>query len=180
MTSTYAAEPSSAPMQQPRLITMKGTLKWFNATKGFGFVVPESFNGDAFMHISVLQRANIKEIGEGATFLCQIFKTSKGLQISEIIELIEPGSMGDKPIQVSSEEGEVNTYLMSGTVKWYKDDKGYGFVTPEDGMKDIFIHKSCLDRHGLDTLLSGQRLKMTIKDVNQGREAIKFEFEEEA
>lgn len=171
-------EVAEGGIQQPKLLTLKVTLKWFNATKGFGFAVPEDRNSDAFMHISVLQRAGITKIGENAQFLCNIFDTAKGLQVSEILDVLDKGDMAN-PVHIGMDAGESETYNIAGTVKWFKEDKGFGFVTPDDGLKDIFIHKSCLERLGLNTLLSGQRVKMTVKDVRQGREAIKFEFFED-
>ena len=65
---------------------------------------------------------------------------------------------------------------MQGTVKWYKPDQGFGFVTPEDGMKDVFIHKSCLERHGIIELRTGQRLLMTFRTVPKGREVTGFQI----
>ena len=68
------------------------------------------------------------------------------------------------------------TEEMSGTVKWFKTDKGFGFVAPDDGGKDVFVHKSVVSRLGLMTLEAGQRLKMTIHTASKGREALSIEL----
>jgi CspA family cold shock protein len=60
---------------------------------------------------------------------------------------------------------------MSGTVKWFKPDKGFGFVTADDSGKDVFVHKSVLRRSGLNVLEAGQRIQMRVQDVEKGREA---------
>ena len=67
---------------------------------------------------------------------------------------------------------------MGGAVKWYKPDKGFGFVVPDDGKKDIFIHKTCLERHGIEHLPEGQRVTMTVRNVPKGREVIDFNLDE--
>lgn len=175
MQSSYTHQNVDDLIQQPRLLTLKCRLKWFNATKGFGFMVPDDHDGDAFMHISVLQKAKITQIGQDAHLLCHVFDTAKGLQVSEIIEVLDEGDK-DNLIFISMSEDSNATYSIKGTVKWFKEDKGFGFVTADDGEKDIFIHKSCLEKLGLNTLLAGQRVEMTVKDVKQGREAIKFKF----
>lgn len=155
--------------------TVTARLKWFNSTKGFGFVVPEDDPCDAFIHITTLQEAGIKELGENARIICQIVKGPKGALITAVDELLE---IGNDPSPVSHRVNEESETIeeMSGTVKWYKPDKGFGFVIPEDGMKDVFIHKSCLDRHDLNILIPGQRVKMRLRSVPKGREVIDFEF----
>ena len=65
---------------------------------------------------------------------------------------------------------------LTGTVKWFKADKGFGFVAPDDGGKDVFVHKSVVSRLGLAQLESGQRLKMKVHTASKGREATSIEL----
>jgi CspA family cold shock protein len=56
-----------------------------------------------------------------------------------------------------------------GTVKWFNGQKGYGFIQPEDGSKDVFVHISAVERAGLGNLIEGQRLNFDIERGNQGK-----------
>jgi cold shock protein len=56
-----------------------------------------------------------------------------------------------------------------GTVKWFNSQKGYGFIQPEDGSKDVFVHVSAVERSGLGHLVEGQRVSFELERGNQGK-----------
>ncbi len=151
-------------------------LKWFNTTKGFGFAVPEDDPCDAFIHITTLQDAGIDELGEGAIIMCHFVKGPKGALITKVEELIE---IGENPAPITfrvNPEDEETFETMEGTVKWYKPDKGFGFIIPQDGEKDVFVHKTCLDKNNMDLLIPGQKVNMVVRSVTKGREVISFDL----
>ncbi len=160
---------NSTPEEQ--LSTVKMHLKWFNGTKGFGFLVPENEGYDAFLHITTLQKIGIHSIGEGAILMCKVFNGDKGAQVREVIEVLDKGAVSTMP-ELDEESG---TVTMGGLVKWYKPEKGFGFIIPDDGMKDVFVHKTLLDKMELEHLEAGQRVRVTLKYVDKGREAVNLE-----
>jgi cold shock protein len=59
--------------------------------------------------------------------------------------------------------------MATGTVKWFNGQKGYGFIQPEDGSKDVFVHISALERSGLGNLVEGQRVSYELEQGQQGK-----------
>lgn len=152
---------------------VEAIVKWFNLSKGFGFVAPADQSPDAFMHVSVLTRAGLQQVAEGTKLLVQIGQGPKGRQVLSIVSVL---GQGEAPIVSARPEPSGPTEEMTGTVKWFKTDKGFGFVAPDDGGKDVFVHKSVVSRLGLSGLETGQRLKMNVHTASKGREAISIEL----
>jgi len=150
---------------------LEAIVKWFNLSKGFGFVAPADQSPDAFMHVSVLARAGLQQVAEGTKLLVQIGQGPKGRQVLSIVSI-----MGQGEIPARQPEATGPTEEMTGTVKWFKTDKGFGFVAPDDGGKDIFVHKSVVSRLGLMGLETNQRLKMQVQTAAKGREAVSIEL----
>ena len=107
--------------------------------------------------------------------VCDIGYGSKGAMVRAVKSVSDlglmPGENSEELVRKSGFNG------MSGVVKWYKPDKGFGFVIPDDGQKDVFVHKTCLEKHGVEVLIPGQRIKMAVKDVPKGREAVTIEVD---
>ena len=61
--------------------------------------------------------------------------------------------------------------MAQGTIKWFSDQKGYGFITPEGGKKDVFVHFSALQGEGFKTLAEGQSVSFDITDGPKGEQA---------
>lgn len=140
-----------------------GTLKWFDLKKGFGFLVLEN-NKDAFLHISLLNQMGYYDIQEGAVLDCDVFYTDKGAQVSKINAILEgEGTKIEKP--------EFKGREMRGTVKWFKDNKGFGFVEPEMGGEDIFVHRKVLRKSGVPKIRSNQIVNVVVVSGDNGLEA---------
>lgn len=80
-----------------------------------------------------------------------------------------PGGLGVWP-EENEPQGEYKN-MASGTVKWFNDDKGYGFITPDDGSKDLFVHHSNIQMGGFKSLKDGQRVEYEPAQGKKGPEA---------
>lgn len=138
-----------------------GTIKWFNASKGFGFVALSETGPDAFLHISVLQKAGLGEPDQGANVLCDLLEGPKGLQVAEIHHI----DGGARP-----------TTEQEGAVKFFNAAKGFGFVAPDDGSRDVFVCSSTLERCAVPDLAQGQRVKVVTRMGKKGPMADRIEL----
>ncbi len=151
----------------------EAVVKWFNLTKGFGFVAPADGSSDAFMHSSVVSRAGMREVIEGTKLLVQITDGPKGRQVASILQVLGSEESPRTVVRNNSKGPEIEMY---GIVKWFKADKGFGFVTPDEGERDVFVHKTVILRAGLQNLESGQKVKMKIQSAEKGYEATWIEI----
>jgi CspA family cold shock protein len=153
----------------------EAVVKWFNLTKGFGFVAPVDGSSDAFIHSSVVSHAGLRDLAEGTKMLVTIGDGAKGRQVLSIIQVL---GMGDIPASASASRAAPTgpEEELTGMVKWFKPDKGFGFVTPDDGGRDVFVHRTIVLRAGADSLESGQKVKMSVQTASKGREATSIEI----
>lgn len=150
---------------------MEAVVKWFSLPKGFGFIAPIDGSSDAFMHSSVMNRAGLREIAEGTKLLVEITDGPKGRQVAAILNVLGMGVIPPSSHDRSHPVPQGPGVKMSGIVKWFKPDKGFGFVTPDDGDRDVFVHRSVLQQAGIEQLQSGERVNMNVHSAAKGREA---------
>ena len=153
-------------------VQTEAVVKWFNLTKGFGFVAPVDGSSDAFIHSSVVSRAGLRDVAEGTKMLVQIGDGEKGRQVLDIVQVMGVSEMAQANRAPSAEP----SVEMTGIVKWFKADKGFGFAAPEDGGRDVFIHRSVVIRCGAQSLEPGQKLRMSMQTAANGREASEIEI----
>ncbi len=137
-------------------------VKWFNATKGFGFVQPTDGSPDAFLHVSVVERSGHQSLPQGATIVCDLCAGQKGPQVAAV-HRVESMPEDVPPHNEGGEATEVE-----GTVKFYNAEKGFGFVVPDGGSKDVFVSARVLERAGIQNLEPEQRVRMMIRMGQKG------------
>jgi len=181
----WAPPPSSYPPPRQSVASgpeVEAVVKWFNAEKGFGFVEVADGSGDAFLHVSVLSGAGAQSVNPGAKLKVRLGQGAKGPQVMEVTDIRE----GEAPPPRRSPPrstyggggggGDHQPYTgggqeVRGTVKWYNAQKGFGFVAPETGGKDVFVHATALERGGIPGLSEGQSVRMQVVQGKKGPEA---------
>ena len=144
----------------------KGTVKFFNAQKGFGFVAREDGGEDVFVHISAVERAGLEGLAEGQGLEFTLVDRGGKISASDLVVV------GDV-IAVAKREAPVQRQLTgeraTGTVKFFNAMKGFGFITRDDGQPDAFVHISAVERSGMSGLNEGDRVEFEIEVDRRGK-----------
>jgi len=152
---------------------VEGKVKWFNAAKGFGFVTLGDGSPDAFLPMATLRRAGCESVREGASITCEIGTGAKGPLVVNVLNIDSGpasapasggGSRGARPATRPAQ-------ALEGAVKWFETVKGFGFIAPDGGGKDVFVHVTALRRSGVTALGPGQRVRVDVVSGPKGLEA---------
>jgi CspA family cold shock protein len=161
-------------------LRVSGRIKWFDATRGFGFLVSDAIEGDILLHYSVLREHGRRSLPEGAVVTCDVVRQDRGLQAIRVLEIDLAQAVAVRTPVGSSEERMDRTALLDGAgpfepveVKWFNRVKGYGFVTrvgmPE---QDIFLHMETVRQAAVGDLQPGDRLTARIAEGRKGMTAV--------
>lgn len=157
VSSTQTENASERPSD---LLEMSGRIKWFDVSKGYGFIVPDDGGADVLLHVTALRRDGFQTAPEGARVVCEVQERSKGLQVFRVLSLDE--STATHPSQLPAARTHVQVTPAGGfeivVVKWFNRVRGFGFVTRGEGTEDIFIHMETLRRFGIMDLKPGDGL----------------------
>lgn len=141
---------------------------WFNASKGFGFV--KLLDGtEAYLHVRALEAAGSRSVSEGTRLKATIEKSPKGQQVARVLEI--SNQINPAQSQGGGDPGAPTVAQLQGegTVRWYNSEKGFGFVAPDNGEKDVFVHATTLSRSGLSVLEEGQKVFI---ECGQGKKGL--------
>jgi len=173
-------ESSSAP----ELAAVTGRVKWFDATRGFGFLVSDELEGDILIHFTVLREHGRRSVPEGAIIECVPIRLDRGLQAKKILSIdlsaalpaqprssIPPAERADRRA-LSDEAGEFEPV----EVKWFNRVRGYGFLKRPDeaGGEDVFVHMETVRDAHLGEIEPGQRLMARIAPSSKGLTAVEI------
>ena len=125
-----------------------GRVKWFDAAKGYGFIVPDGGEADVLIHVTVLRRDGFTGLREGARVVAEAQRRERGLQVLKIISVTEPeAGYAPPPARTRAQASSVGGFEIV-IVKWFNRTRGFGFLTRGEGTEDIFVHMETLRRYG--------------------------------
>jgi cold shock protein len=139
------------------LVEITGFIKWFDVSKGYGFIVPDNGMPDVLLHVTCLRRDGHQTAYEGARVVAEVHERQKGLQCFRIISMDESTAVHPSQLPPRTHVSVTPTSgLERAWVKWFNRLRGFGFLTRGEGTPDIFVHMETLRRFGIAELRPGQ------------------------
>ncbi len=152
-------------------MVVSGHVKWFDAAKGFGFVVADAGGPDILLHANVLRNFGQGSIADASLVELQVQRTERGLQAVEVIAVTPPE--GDEQMEgfTLGVDDLSDAALTPSRVKWFDKAKGFGFANAYGDAQDIFLHIEVLRKCGLADLEAGEAVCLRIVEGDRGQMA---------
>ena len=152
-----------------------GRVKWFDPTKGFGFIVSDEAQTDVLLHANVLRNFGQGSVADGAGITVRVQKTQRGVQAVEVLKIEPPEGvvfpLGDEAGQMDSAD-ILALPLEPARVKWFDKGKGFGFANVFGRNEDVFVHVEVLRVSGFADLAAGEAVALRIVEGKRGRMAV--------
>lgn len=153
---------------------VSGFVKWFDPTKGFGFVVSDEGGPDILLHVNVLRNFGQSSVIDGARVVLHVQHTERGVQAVAVVEISPPESTSTPVLTdiTGLDEADIAAMpLEPARVKWFDKTKGFGFANTFGKREDVFLHIEVLRQSGLSDLNPGEALAMRVISGKRGKMA---------
>ena len=167
---------------QSPLLHVTGHVKWFDAAKGFGFIVADDGGVDVLLHVNVLRNFGQNSVADGARVEVTAHRTDRGIQAVEVLQ-IEPPERTAAPLADLADLDGVTLAdlpLEPARVKWFDKGKGFGFANVFGKPEDVFLHKEVVRQSGMSDLQPGEALALRVIQGRRGRLAAEVHSWEDA
>lgn len=149
-----------------------GAIKWFDASKGYGFILPDNDMEDILLHVTCLRAGGFQMAYEGARVVVEVLDRPKGLQAFRIVSMDESTAVHPSQLPQRTHVTVVpESDFERATVKWFNRVRGFGFLTQGENTPDIFVHMETLRRYGFAELRPGQTIMVRWGKGSKGRMA---------
>ena len=143
------------------VVDVSGRVKWFDVTKGYGFIIPDDGGEDVLIHVTILRRDGFSALSEGSLVVAEAHRRERGLQVCKVHRV----TASETPLVSDiTPRPRANVANASGfeivLIKWFNRSRGFGFLTRGESTEDIFVHMETLRQYGLidpqpgDTILA--------------------------
>jgi CspA family cold shock protein len=162
-------------VEEMDLQTVQGMVKWFDPSKGFGFIVVTGYESDILLHANVLRNFGQGSVADGSGITVKVQSTSRGIQAIEVVDIEPPRTVSISMTELTGEAAEFDISALEvepARVKWYDKGKGFGFANVFGKPEDVFVHVEVLRHSGFADLQAGEAVCLKITDGRRGRMAV--------
>lgn len=158
-------------VEEKGLKQLTGLVKWFDPGKGYGFILDADGGSDILLHGNVLRNFGRSSVADHSRITVLVQPTSRGLQATEVLEIVPPEGDGTPPIAdlgADVIEQLDSLPLRPARVKWFDKAKGFGFANIFGHPDDVFIHIEVLRHSGFADLAIGEAVGLRVVEGPRG------------